>query len=365
MGQTTMMAGTEIAVRTEVGVLSLSDIQTDPTTGRPFETARRIREIIGYGVLADELGLDFFGLGEHHSLDFAVSSPAVVLAAIAQATRSIRLGSSTSVLSVLDPVRVYQDYATLDLISAGRAEVTVGRSAFLEPFGLFGVDLNRNDEIFAENLELLLRLRADDRVTWRGAFRAPLRDAQIAPRAFVDELPVWVAVGGTPSSAVRTGTLGLPMAMAMIFGSPEQARRTVDLYRAAGQRAGQPAERLRIGTVSHLYVAPTSQGARAELYPHYREYLRPKVPGGRGLVVDPATFEYVGGPDGALMVGSPAEVAEKLAARRELLGIDRVIGQIDLGGLPEASVRRSLELFATEVAPVLRAESAAVPSTQS
>ncbi len=340
--------------RPEVGVLSLSDIQTDPRTGRPFDTARRIHEIISYGKLADELGLDFFGLGEHHSLDFAVSSPAVVLSAIAQATRSIRLSSATSVLSTLDPVRLYQDFATLDLISAGRAEITVGRSAYIEPFALFGEDHRRNNEIFVEKLDLLLRLRASERVSWSGTFRSPLHDAQIAPRSFAPELPLWIAVGGTPSSAARAGALGLPMSLALIFGHSEQSRRIVELYRYSGEQAGHPSEQLKLATVSHLYVGKTSQGAREEFYPYYKEYLRPKTPGGRGFLVDHASFNDISGPEGALMVGSPQEIVDKLSARHELLRIDRLIGQIDLGGLPESMTKRSLELFAAEVTPMIR-----------
>ncbi|HEY0240059.1 MAG TPA: LLM class flavin-dependent oxidoreductase, partial [Friedmanniella sp.] len=229
----------------ELGIVSLSDRQLDPHTGQLVDTRARLSEIVGYAELADTLGLDVFGLGEHHSADFAVSSPAVVLAAAAARTRTIRLTSAVTVLSVLDPVRVYQDYASLDLVSGGRAGLIVGRSAFTEPFGLFGVDLDDYDAIFTEKLGLLLRLRAEATVrSWSGRFRAPLHDAEIIPRAV--DLPVWVGVGGSPGSAERAGRLGLPMTLGLIGGSIEHARRTVDAYRSAGEAAGH-GDRLRVG----------------------------------------------------------------------------------------------------------------------
>jgi alkanesulfonate monooxygenase SsuD/methylene tetrahydromethanopterin reductase-like flavin-dependent oxidoreductase (luciferase family) len=340
----------------ELGILSLSDLQLDPATGQRVRAEVRTREIISYAILADRLGLDVFALGEHHSLDFAVSSPAVILAAVAQATRQIRLTSAVSVLSVLDPVRLHQDFASLDLVSGGRAEIIAGRSAFVEPFGLFGVDLSRYDEIFAEKLDLLLALRDSERVTWSGSFRPALADAQVSPRPLQPQLPLWLGVGGTPASAVRAGRLGLPMVLGLIGGTFAHAGPAVDLYRGAWEAAGHPPGRQRLGLTSHFFVGPTSQGSRAAFYPYYREYLRPKAPGGRGWVVSPDDFRQIAGPAGALMIGSPQEVAEKIMAERDVLGVRRFIGQIDLGGLPPQLVNQSIELFAGEVAPVIRRE---------
>jgi len=348
----------------ELGILSLSDLQRDPATGQRVSAAARTREIISYGILADGLGLDVFALGEHHSLDFAVSSPAVTLAAVAQATGKIRLASAVTVLSTADPVRVHQDFASLDLVSGGRAEIIAGRSAFVEPFGLFGVDLSRYDEIFAEKLDLLLALRDSERVTWSGRFRPPLADAEIAPRPVQPRLPVWLGVGGSPGSAVRAGRLGLPMVAGLIGGTFASARRTADIYRQAGEAAGHPAERLRLGLTSHFFVGKTSQGSREVFYPYYREYLRPKTPGGRGWVVSPEDFAQVASPAGALMIGSPQEVIDKIMAERTLLRTDRFLGQADLGGLPPDLVSQSVELFAREVAPAIRQETGAGPGSQ-
>ncbi|MGI3784964.1 MAG: LLM class flavin-dependent oxidoreductase, partial [Janthinobacterium lividum] len=307
--------------------------------------------IVAYAELADTLGLDVFGLGEHHSADFVVSSPAVVLAAVAARTRSIRLTSAVTVLSVLDPVRVYQDYASLDLVSRGRAELIAGRSAFTEPFGLFGVDLADYDAIFTEKLELLLRLREEANVEdWSGEFRPPLHDADIVPRAL--DLPVWVGVGGSPGSAERAGRLGLPMTLGLIGGTIDHARRTVDAYRSAGEAAGH-ADLLRVGISTHFYAAGTPAAAR-EVYPWYHEYLRPKRPGGRGFVVGREQFLAGTGPGMALMIGSPEEVTEKILLAREVLGIDRFFGQVDWGGLPRGRVEESIARLAGEIAPAVR-----------
>jgi alkanesulfonate monooxygenase SsuD/methylene tetrahydromethanopterin reductase-like flavin-dependent oxidoreductase (luciferase family) len=340
----------------EFGIVSLSDLQHDPATGRLHDAATRTREIISYGVLADRLGLDVFALGEHHSLDFAVASPAVTLAAVAQATENIRLTSAVSVLSTLDPVRLHQDFASLDLVSGGRAEIIAGRSAFLEAFELFGVDTGDYDAIFAEKLDLLLALRDSERVTWSGRFRTALEDTQVPPRPVQAKLPVWLGVGGTPASAARAGRLGLPMVLALIGGDIRRAQPVVDHYRQTAFRAGHRPGDLRLGLSSHFFVGETSQGARDELYPYYRAYLRPKSPGGRGWLIGPDDYRQVAGPTGALMVGSPQEVIDKILLEHELLGVDRYFGQVDLGGLPPHLVTRSIELFATEVAPVVRKE---------
>ncbi|GAB2869422.1 LLM class flavin-dependent oxidoreductase [Nocardioides pacificus] len=340
----------------ELGVISLSDVQTDPSTGQPHSFERRLEEIVGYATLADRAGLDVFALGEHHTLDFAVSSPAVVLAAAATRTSRIRLTSGVTVLPVLDPVRVYQDFATLDLLSHGRAEITAGRSAFTEPFGIFGVDLADYDAAFDEKLDLLLRLREQDRVTWSGRFRPPLHDAPVTPRAAQRPLPVWLGVGGSPESAERAGRLGLPMVLAYIGGPLTQARRAVDVYRAAGERAGH-AERLRVGISTHFYAGATPDAAR-RTFPHYHEYLRPKTPGGRGFVVTQAQFDAGTQRGNAVMIGSSTQLIEKILDAHEVLGLDRFLGQVDWGGLPRAAVEDSISRYAEEIAPAVRAAAA-------
>lgn len=324
----------------ELGVLSLSDLQRNLDTGATANAADRIDEIIDYGMLAERHGLDVFALGEHHTLDFAVSSRAVVLAAIAARTQRIRLTSAVTVLSVLDPVRVYQDFAQLDLISHGRAEVIAGRSAFVEPFALFGANPADYDALFSEKLDLLLELGRSSHVTWSGRFRPPLSTAPIAPRAYQHTLPVWAGVGGTPASAERAGRLGLPMVLGYIGGPLARAGQAVDVYRQAGEIAGHP-EKLRVGISTHFYAGENAADAR-EVFPYYHEYLRPKTPGGRGWVVDRASFDAGTAPGQALMIGSSGELVEKiLEADRVLGGIDRFYGQVDWGGLRKQAISSS------------------------
>ncbi|MFD7608113.1 LLM class flavin-dependent oxidoreductase [Streptomyces mirabilis] len=346
----------------ELGILSLSDLQTDPATGSLYDAGRRTREIVSYAIAADQAGLDVFGLGEHHSPDFAVANPAVPLAAIAQATSGIRLASAVSVLTTADPVRLHQDFASLDLLSDGRAEIIAGRSAFTEAFSLFGVGLDDYDEVFTEKLRLLLAIRDNpEQVTWHGRFRPALGRLPVPPRPQQPRLPLWLGVGGTPASVERAGHLGLPMTLGLIGGDIRRARAAVERYRAVGAGAGHPADRLRLAVSTHFYVGATSQGARDDLFPYYREYLRPKSPTGRGWHVSHADFDAVSSPYGALVAGSPQEVIDKILTERELFGLDRFLGQIDFGGMPAPMVHRSIELLATEVAPAIRKELA--PST--
>jgi alkanesulfonate monooxygenase SsuD/methylene tetrahydromethanopterin reductase-like flavin-dependent oxidoreductase (luciferase family) len=337
----------------EFGALSLSDLQRNPETGAVASAADRVDEIVGYGTLSEQLGLDLFALGEHHTLDFAVSSPAVVLAAVAARTQRIRLTSAVTVLSVLDPVRVYQDFAQLDLVSHGRAEIIAGRSAFIEPFAIFGANPAEYDALFAEKLDLLLQLTRSSQLTWAGRYRSPLNDAPIAPRAYQHTLPVWAGVGGTPGSAERAGRLGLPMVIGYIGGPLERARQVVDTYRRAGERAGHP-EKLRLGISTHFYAGENPAAAR-EVFPYYHEYLRPKPPTGRGFEIDRAGFEVGTKPGQALMIGSSDELIQKIIeADRTLGGLARFYGQVDWGGLPRPLVEASMTRFATEIAPAVR-----------
>jgi len=338
----------------ELGIISLSDLTAGPHTGRPVAAVDRLDATLAHARAADELGLDVFALGEHHSHKFAVASPAVALAAIAAQTERIRLASGVTVLSALDPVRVYQDFAQLDLLSHGRAEIIAGRSAFAEPFALFGAPMNEYDELFAEKLDLLLRLREHDRITWTGRYRPPLVDAEIAPRALQAPLPVWVGVGGTPASAARAGHLGLPMMLGYIGGTLDHARRAVDIYRAAGDAAGHDPDALQVGISTHFYAAASEQDGAA-VFEHYRSYLHPETNNGRGFVVDRATFDAARRRDGALMIGTPEQLTEKLLDAHAALGITRFIGQFDWGGLPAARVHESIARLATEIAPAVRA----------
>ena len=344
----------------DLGVISLSDIQTNPATGRPHSYQQRIDDIVGYATLADRTGLDVFALGEHHTLDFAVSAPAVVLAAAATGTSRIRLTSGVTVLPVLDPVRVYQDYATLDLLSHGRAEIIAGRSAFTEPFDIFGVDLADYDAAFSEKLDLLLQLRSNDHLTWSGRFRPPLHHAPITPRAAQQPLPVWLGVGASPGSAVRAGRLGLPMMLGYIGGPLDHPRRAVDLYRHAGDLAGHP-EKLQVGISTHFYAAATPEAAR-QSFPYYHQYLRPKTPGGRGFVVNQAQFEAGTRRGNAIMIGSSDQLIDKILDAHRALALDRFLGQIDWGGLPRAAVEESISRYAEEIAPAVRAATATGPA---
>jgi len=257
------------------------------------------------------------------------------------------------VLSVHDPVRVYQDFATLDLLSAGRAEITAGRSAYPEPFALFGADIERYDELFAEKLALLLRLRAEPEITWRGVHRPPLTAAAVGPRSLQDPLPVWIGAGGTPASAARAGALGLPIILGYLGGTPEHLRRIVELYRAAGRQAGHE-DRLRVGVAAHYFGGASPQEAAAT-YPHYHDFLRPKRPGGGGYVVAPADFTAWLEPDRPLMIGTSQHVTEKLIALHDVIAFDRVQLLVDWGGLPPHLVEASLHRLGAEIAPAVRA----------
>lgn len=339
----------------ELGVFSLTDIHAAVDGGTPPTPGQRLDDVVAYGILADRLGLDVFGVGEHHSHDFAVSSPVVALAAVAQATDRVRLVSTATALTTLDPVRVYQDHATLDLLSHGRAEIVAGRSAFAEPFALFGVDPDRLDEVYAEKLDLLLQCRDHERVTWAGSSRPALLDEEITPRAYAGRLPVWVGVGGTPTSALRAGDLGLPMMLGFIGGNLDNARRLVETYRLAGEQAGHDPATLQIGLAAHLYVGEGTASARDDAYPHYRRYLASATGRSSGWDVTRDQMNDLSERGAGLLIGGPEHVAAKILDLREICGIDRFLGQVDFGGLPRPLVEASVERFAREVAPAVRA----------
>jgi probable LLM family oxidoreductase len=328
----------------ELGVATFADV------GPGVSPELRLRQLLEEAELADQLGLDVFAVGEHHRPDYAVSAPAVALAAIAARTERIRLSSAVTVLSSDDPVRVFQDFATLDLISGGRAEIMAGRGSFIESFPLFGYDLDDYDELFASKLDLLLRVREDVHVTWSGPHRAPLDGAGVYPRPVQDPLPVWIAVGGSPQSVIRAGVLGLPLTLAIIGGQPARFKPLVDLYREASREAGHGELPLAINT--HAFVGDDAAAFRTP-------YLAMMNRIGRERGWPPSgerEYAALRAPHGALAAGSPEEVAEKLLYEHELFGHQRYLAQMSVGAVEHADVLRSLERFGTEVAPLVRAE---------
>jgi probable LLM family oxidoreductase len=339
----------------EIGIYTLADIGPDPLTNKTITPKQRMDEMIQAAKLADEAGLDVFGVGEHHRLDYASSSPAVILAAIAQATNRIKLTSTTSVLSTLDPVRLFEDFATLDLLSDGRAEILAGRGAFIESFPLFGYSTNDYDELFTEHMELLLQLNKNDRVTWSGNFRSSLRNAEISPRPIQEQIPIWIGVGGTPESAVRAGEFGVGMALAILGGDPLRFKHLVDLYRKAGMEAGHSPDVLKVGVTGHAFIAETTQQAKDEFFPYYSNYWSyVNRQRGMGSRMSRADFEHMASPNTALFVGSPQQIVEKVLHQHELFGHTRFLAQVDIGGLPYHKVAKNIELLATEVAPVIK-----------
>lgn len=341
----------------EIGVYTLADIGPNPLTGSTLSAEDRVKEIIEAAKLAEEAGLEIFGVGEHHRLDYAVSSPAVMLAAIAMVTKNIRLTSTTSVLSTLDPVRLFEDFAQLDLISGGRAEVLAGRGAFIESFPLFGYDLNDYNELFEEHLELFQHLNENELVTWEGKFRSALTNAQIAPRPVQEELPLWIGVGGTYESALRAGRLGVGMALAILGGDPVRFKFLVDGYHEAAKEAGHSNDKLKIGVTGHTYIAESLEKARKEFFPYYANYWTyVNKQRGMGFRLTKEGFEGMTSPKNALFVGGPNEIIEKILHQHELFGHSRFLAQVDIGGLPFRDIARTIELLATKVAPVIRKE---------
>ncbi|HET7550783.1 MAG TPA: LLM class flavin-dependent oxidoreductase [Gemmatimonadaceae bacterium] len=340
--------------RIEIGVYSFAERTRDPRSGELVSAEQRLADLLEEIELADQVGLDVFGVGEHHRPDYIVSSPAVVLAAAATRTKRIRLTSAVTVLSSDDPVRVFQDFATLDLLSGGRAEIMAGRGSFIESFPLFGYDLDDYDALFSEKLELLLELRANERITWRGNHRAPLEGLAVYPRPIQDPLPIWVAVGGTPQSVVRAATLGLPMALAIIGGAPARFVPFVELYRESARRAGNDPASTRLSINSHGFIADSSEAAADAAFPPYVEVMG-RLGRERGWA--PPTRQRFDGERsrlGALLVGSPQEVIDKMLYEHQLFGYDRFLMQMTVGTMPHESVMRSIELYGTVVAPAVR-----------
>lgn len=338
----------------ELGINTFGDSIFDPQTGRTISHGERLRNLVEEIEMADKVGLDIFTVGEHHRADYAVTSPDVVLAAGAARTQNIRLSSGVTVLSSDDPVRVYERFATLDGISNGRAEIMAGRGSFIESFPLFGYDLNDYNQLFDEKLDLLLKLQQGGRINWEGEMRAPLKDVEIFPEPVQDGVPIWIASGGTPQSAARAAQLGLPLVLAIIGGSPYQFQRVVDFYRQTGMQAGHSPEQLRVATNSHGFVWDTDEEAKDMFFPAISQAMT-NIGRERGWgAYSRENYERMIEPDGALYIGSPETVAAKIIDLRKRMGITRFTLQTPVGTMPHEQVLRTIELFGTKVAPIVR-----------
>jgi probable LLM family oxidoreductase len=335
----------------EIGISTFVETTPDVHTGRVKSHAERIREVVEEIVLADQVGLDVFGVGEHHREDFAASSPAIILTAAASRTNHIRLTSAVTVLSSADPVRVFQDFATLDAISNGRAEIMAGRGSFIESFPLFGFDLKDYDELFEENLELLLKIRDSEKVTWRGGHRPAIQNLGVYPRPVQNPLPVWIGSGGNSESVVRAGLLGLPLVLAIIGGRPEQFAPLVQLYKDAAAHAGHDPEKLTVASHSHGFIAEDTAEAADKFFPSTQLVMN-KLGRERGWGhYDRSSFDAARSFEGALYVGDADTVAEKIIHLRKKVGITRFMLHVPVGSMPHEDVMKTIELLGKEVAP--------------
>jgi len=346
-------------MRMEFGIYSFGDVHQNPQTGDRVSVEQNLADTIERIRLADASGIDYFGLGEHHRPDYSISAPATVLAAASTVTERIKLGSAVTVLSTEDPVRVFQQFATLDLLSHGRAELVAGRGSFIESFPIFGASLSDYDELYAEKLDLLLALNDQEFITWNGRFRAPLDNQQILPRPSLGgEIPgrldIWIATGGNPESSARAGALGVPVSYAIIGGHPERFAPLFDLYRRSATQSGHDASALRTAIAAPGFIARDSQQAKDLFFPYWIDSMA-RISAERGFPTPTRdTFDEMTGPRGAIFAGSPDEVAEKIVRTHGHLGMDRVGLQMDWSGVPQPLMLESIELFATEVAPRVR-----------
>jgi probable LLM family oxidoreductase len=338
----------------ELGLITFADMEPESLPGSGINGHQRMKDLLEEIQLADQLGLDLFGVGEHHRPDYAVSSPAVVLGAAAVTTKNIRLASAVTVLSSDDPVRVYQQFATIDLLSGGRAEIMAGRGSFIESFPLFGYDLHDYDELFTEKLDLLLQLNKSEIISWKGKHRPSTQNLGVYPRPYQSSIPVWLAAGGTPSSAVRAATLGLPLMLAIIGGMPSHFVSFVNLYKETAKKMGRDVNDIQFGINNHVYIGKDSQQAADEFYPYYATMMN-RVGRERGWA--PLTrqqYEGLRSPNAALMVGSVQQVIDKILYEHELFGNTRFLAQASVGNVPHKMVMKSIELFGTKVVPVIR-----------
>lgn len=338
----------------ELGLSSFAETHPHPVTGKLLTHGERLRNVVAEVELAERVGLDVYGLGEHHRIDMAASSVAITLAAAAARTKSIRLSSAVIILSSADPVRTYQDFATLDLISSGRAELLVGRGSFIESFPLFGYSLSDYDELFAEKLDLLLAIRDNERVTWDGKFRPALQDQAVYPRALQQPLPVIVGVGGTPASMVRAGQLGLRVTLAIIGGDPARFRVLVDVYQRSLRAAGYDPADFPMSVHGLGHIADNTDAAIEAIYPGFK-YTMDRIGQERGWPpLSRDQYDLMAGPEGSLVVGDPKTVAAKILRWKEILGIERFMLHSSTGNLPQEAILRSVELLGTEVSQIVR-----------
>jgi len=339
----------------EIGITTFVENTPDPETGKLQHPHERLSDLMEEIELSDQLGLDVFAIGEHHRPDFIVSSPALVLAAAAVRTKNIKLSSAVTVLSSDDPVRVFQDFAHVDLLSRGRAEIMAGRGSFIESFPLFGYDLNDYDALFSEKLDLLLELNKQEIVNWKGSRHTQaISNRGVYPRPYQDQLPIWIAVGGTPESVVRAATKGLPLALAIIGGMPERFTPLTNLYKQTWAKAGHGEAGLQLGINSHGFIADDSQQAASEFYKPYA-YVMSKIGRERGWSgITKEQYDFMREPEGSLLVGSPQQVIDKILYQYELFGNTRFLLHISVGTLPHKSVMRAIELLGTVVAPAVK-----------
>lgn len=349
------MMNTNLSQGMEIGFYSVGDHISNPHTGNKISARQRILELIEASKLADEAGLDVFSVGERHQDDTATQAHTVILGAIAQATRRIKIASSATVLSVHDPVRIYEDFATIDLISNGRVELVAGRGSTIGTYYTLGIDVNDYERLFEEKFDFLLKLNREEVVTWRGQFRSPLDNARILPRPLNGKLPIWRAVGGSPGSAVRAGAAGVPMMLATLSGPSSAFKPAVDLFRQAARQAGHDADALPVATTSMMYAAERSQDAQKEFYPHLNHIFWEM----RGTSFPQHQFLQSADSGDALMVGSPQLIIEKILRQHELFGHQRILLQMDLGGIPFDKLARNIELVAEHIAPAVRKYTAA------
>jgi probable LLM family oxidoreductase len=340
----------------EFGISSFGEVAPAHVGGGDHTAAQRMQELLVLARMADTTGLDVFALGEHHRPDFIISAPEVILAAVAASTKRIRLSSAVTVLSSTDPVRTFQNFATVDLISGGRAEILAGRGSFIESFPLFGYDLQDYDALFVEKLQLLRQLNTSEMITWQGKYRAPITNLGVYPRPLQAQLPIWIGVGGTPASVARAGQLGLPLTIAILGGAPAQYVAFTDLYRKSAQKAGHAADQLPVAINCHFHVADTAKQAADEFFPPYSQLMN-RIGRERGWQpMSRAQFDYLCGPEGPLFVGSVADIIGKLLYQKQLFNNTRFLAQLVIEGIPHQSVLRSIELFGTEIAPAVRAK---------
>ena len=338
----------------ELGLMSFADMEPEKQAGSGISAHQRIKNLMEEIQLADQLDLDVFGIGEHHRPDYAVSSPAVILGAAAVLTKKIKLTSAVTVLSSDDPVRVYQTFATVDQLSNGRVEIMAGRGSFIESFPLFGYDLEDYEGLFTDKIDLLLKINQSTKVSWKGKHRAPLNNLGVYPRAFQDQIPIWLAAGGTPASAVRAAKLNIPLMLAIIGGMPEQFVRFINLYKDSCKELGRSKEGIQLGVNNHFYVGEDSEIAAKEFYPFYATMMD-RVGRERGW--QPLTrpqFDYLREPRGALMVGSVQQVVDKILYEHEIFGNTRFLAQASVGTVPHNKILKSIELFGTKVVPEVR-----------